>query len=215
MTIHRLLYSIIAYFLLISSCFATPPKRTSVNFKHGSRLVYTIENKSGAYDLTVTIRKTSPDLVFNYEVSNSDKKGTITVPAKDLDSARTLNTKFNGESVTLDNEVSIFLSHIIYAEIAMAGMNDFGTEFKASPGEPMDTFSRGEPAKQEIKVNGRMMTLDVEKFYDHVDPNSGSYHYTFVILKNENFPLILDMDLGWTSFHLKKIEEVEITKTDD
>jgi nitrogen fixation protein len=200
--------------LLLFSSFLTPPKRTNIIFKHGSRLVYTIENKNTTEEFVVTIRKLTPDLVFNYELSNSGKKGSVTIPAKDMDSARILNSAFPGGSVTLDNQVSLFLSHIIYAEVAMAGMNDYGTNFVANPGEAIDTFSRGEPIKKDIKVNGRLMPIDVEKFYDHVDPVSGNYHYTFTILKNENFPLILDMDLGW-NLHLKQIEDVEITKTED
>jgi hypothetical protein len=188
---------------------------TVVTIKKGTKIVYDIESKGQSGNLTITIKKTSPDMVFTYEISGaSGSQGSVTIPAKDLDSARSLNNNnLSGGNVKLNNETCLFLSRTIYAEIAMAGMNDGGTSFKANPGEEPDSFSKGEPAIKEFKINGKTTKIDVEKFYDHVDPVSGNYHYSYTILKNEDFPLILDMATGW-NLHLKQMDGVDVKVVD-
>jgi len=196
--------------LLLLSSFSVPKKRTIVNLKHGSQLIYDVDAGNAHYNLTVTIKKIKPELSFSYETSGPNpKKGSITIPAKDIDSARSLNNDFGGGNKDLDGETSIFLSRTIYAEVAMAGMTEGGTSFKANSNETMENFTKGEPNQNEIKVNNKIIQIDGERFYDYVDEKHGNYHYAFTIMKSENYPLILDMNLGWI-LHLKEMKDVEV-----
>jgi len=210
----RKLLKALFLFLLIPVFAMALPKKTLVRFKHGSKITYAVDNRGKSYNLIITIVKTSPDLEFSYELTAPfNKKGSITIKAKDLDSARSLHNDFMGGSLTLKGEVSLFLSRILYAETCMAGMNEGGTWFQANTNEAMDTFSTGEQIKKDIKINGRTVSIDADKIFDHVDDQTGSYHYTITVLRNENFPLILDMNLG-LSLAIKSMDDVEVYQED-
>jgi len=214
MTSNLLSTSLLAFLLLFSS-FSVPKKKTTIVLKHGSVLIYDIDANSEKFDLIVTLKKVKPEIVFSYETSGpSKKKGTITIPAAAIDSSRTLNNDFSGGNKTLNGELSLFLSRLIYGELAMAGMNEGGTSFRANPKDTMENFTRGEPNLNEIKVNGHNIQIDGERFYDFVNEKTGNYHYAFTVLKNEEFPLILDMNLGWI-LHLKQIDGVDVMKVEE
>jgi len=196
--------------LILFASFLAPKKKIIVILKHGSQLVYDMDAGNAHYDLIVTIKKTKPEISFSYETTGPNpKKGAITIPAKDIDSARSLNNDFGGGTKTLDGETSVFLSRAIYAEVAMAGMTEGGTSFKANSNEAIENFTKGEPNQNEIKVNGKKIQIDGERFYDYVDEKHGNYHYAFTLMKSDDYPLILEMNLGWI-MHLKEMKDVDV-----
>jgi hypothetical protein len=191
---------------------ATGLNAQTVNLKVGSKLKYDVNFKGMKYNFIMTIKKLKPTVVFDYEMTApANKKGTVTISAKDMDSARELYNLFKGGPVTLKGQTSGFLSRKVYDEL----VTDGETNFKPNVGEQTDNFSNASSQTTSLKVNGTTVDIPTEWFFDRVGTGEeSSYHYSFTVLKNKDFPLITNMDLGWSIF-LREMDNVEYIKKEE
>lgn len=168
----------------------------AVTIKVGTQLVYDVVTPNASYQFIITIKKLTDGVTFDWQMTAPmNKKGTIEMTKEATETATELYNYFTGGTVQLTDKTSVWVSQEVWndmhdedemAMISIDGQEDAG-------------FFRENGEDYKVKYNGSNTTLKTSQLSSLTDTR------TITVWENQNFPIILSMDLGWT-ITLKEIK---------
>jgi hypothetical protein len=193
---------------LFATVFVGVTRAQDIKLKVGSKMIYAVNFQGKKYDFTVTIKSMKPNMVFDYKMSAPvSKNRTVTILQGAMDSAIELYNYFSGGPLTLKTKTSVFLSRKNFTKILEGGR----TNIKIGPGKDTGSFHSDSMDTQEYKINGKMIRISAFWISDN-DGQPAERYKAIGILRNKDFPLIMNMDLGWTISlrEMKNVDYIEL-----
>ena len=191
----KFLFFIYVFILSISfnkSYGQTASDGTSM-FGQNTVLVYEVNFDGEKSLFIVTILEKSQDqIIFKYMFSNKTKQGTVSMIHNALEESNRLFNDFTGEDVVLEDQTSTFISRNFFRTIKNEGKAHLVID------DDMKIFIT-DPDDSEF-----FYKVSIDKKYGDVNELEGiqilnkDSGYKLVINNNEESPIILKMDIGWT-----------------
>jgi hypothetical protein len=145
------------------------------------------------YDFGATVKALTPDLVFDYKMTNdSGTAGTVTIKEAALKDSTVQHNYFMGGPLTLENETTVWVSKKVYKALKTA------EPLVISPDAINETLKFVKTEKYAVTLDGKPAELDV--LYGETDKG-----HKFWILDNPDNPIICKMVISFT-IELKDIK---------
>lgn len=180
--------------------YATP--LSTLPLKAGTKLVYQVGGTDQPHELILTLETISlQKIVFSYKFGNDEEMfGTFEMGKNALESARNFHNFFmgNGENLTLEKDsIAFFASRLMLKELH----NNKKTSLDPFANNENIVFQKSKERENAFKINGKYHKIKSIVCMHENDENI----YLFTIANDVNFPLILQLEMGW-SLHLVRIE---------
>ena len=181
--------------LFVVSGLTQTTQNGKISLKVGSKLVYDVNNNNTKYQFIITIKKLENGITFDWQMTTPiNKKGTVEMSKEATENATALFNYFAGGLTKLTDKTSVWISQDVWKdmhdddEMVMLSLDDQEeTAFFREDGEVYKTTQN--TTAIELKTSTLRSLTDLQ---------------TITIWENEEFPIILKMDLGWT-IELKEI----------
>ncbi len=166
----------------------------------GQKLVYGVDYYGNSYDFIVTITSLKDGISFEYEMTNAtNTKGTVSISAKAMDDALAQNNMFSGGEMNLLNKTTVWVSHKVFTDLQESGVAG------VLPDGVNQTKLRYKKVAHDYEamngISGKKMNN-----LSYVYAESDDQKYKYWVHLDDNYPLILKMDIGW-SIWLKEIKK--------
>lgn len=174
----------------------TPDGENKVQIKEGTKLVYDVNAQGSQYQFIVTVKRLKEGVGFDWEMTAPvNKKGIVEMTPEALQSATALMNYFTGGDLKLTDQTTVWVSKAVWTDMHDEDeMTDIVLD-----SEETETFLRFDGDKKyAAKYNGSTVNLTVSDLKSLLTDN------VITVWENENFPIILSMNLGWT-IKLKEI----------
>jgi hypothetical protein len=173
----------ILFFLLISCTFVS---QAQINPQVGDKFIYNVKSGMQEYNFTIVIKSLAPDFSFAWQMNNEEQlNGKITIPAADMAMSDKMYNYFSGGDQRLKGMTSVLLSK--------ATLKKLLTVKKATvyDGKKKLDFENAGVDGMSYLLNGNYVQSDAVYL-------SNKDNYRMTLLKNEKFPLIMSMEIGWS-----------------
>ena len=169
-------------------------------YRKGAVLVYGVDYQGKKYDFKVTILNFSPDLTFDWQMTNPvNTKGKVIIKKEAFASSKAQFNYFSGGETVLEDKTSVWLSKKSYFQLKKKK----ATIIDSGSGDETLTLKGRE--KLLVKVHG----VDTELNVIYAETDKGN---KFWIWENSVAPVILKMNLGW-EIAIREIHKPLIVKT--
>lgn len=152
-----------------------------------SKVTFSIEMGSMSDQLEITGLQRTPTggLSFSYKLNGYNiKEGSIAISPNALATARKLQNNFTGGEMDLGDKTSVLVSELVARELKKNGA-------RIMPEASEMFFQKTGKAKIEVMVDGKAIRLKGLR-------GAASNGQSLTVWKDKLYPLILEMDLGWT-----------------
>ncbi len=155
----------------------------------GTVLTYDVNMGGKQYKFIVTLKKSADEISFDWKMTEPvNKSGTVNMSAAAVKNADALFNYFAGGASNLDKETSIFLSKKVFDDVAanaetllkVNGASDTATRMSNTIGE----FN--------FNLNGNLIAVPAWEL-----EGGSEVKYKVFAIESRQFPLIVQMDLGW------------------
>lgn len=156
----------------------------------GTVLTYDVNMGGKQYKFIATLKKAGDEIAFDWKMTEPiNKTGTVNMSAAAVKSADALFNYFTGGTSNLEKETSVFLSKKVFDDVAanaevllkVNGASDTATRMSNTIGE----FN--------FNLNGNLIAVPSWEL-----EGGNEIKYKVVAIESRQFPLIVQMDLGWT-----------------
>lgn len=156
----------------------------------GTVLTYDVNMGGKQYKFIATLKKSGDEISFDWKMTEPvNKSGIVNMSAAAVKNADALFNYFAGGASNLDKETSIFLSKKVFDDVAanaetllkVNGASDTATRMSNTIGE----FN--------FNLNGNLIAAPAWEL-----EGGSEIKYKVVAIESRQFPLIVQMDLGWT-----------------
>lgn len=155
--------------------------------KVGDKFIYEVDAGGQKYNFTLVLKSLAPDISFAWQMSNEDQSyGKLTIPAAAMANADKMYNYFSTGDVKLKNMTSVFLSRGVFKKLQTGSKTAILYD-----GEKKFSFTNAGVDDFNYQVNGNY--VQSQAMYLSNDQN-----YQMTVLKNDKFPLILSMKIGWS-----------------
>lgn len=181
------------FFLL----FAMFISAQNLELNEGSELVYAVNHNGSQYDFILKlITYDNDEIVFNYLMTDpANLDGVVKITECAIKNAMVMYNYFDGATVTLDHEIAIWLSKDLFNDLVNSGSGYIAP----AVGENWMNMINSGSESLGCSVGGIDQILDAVLLTE-VDGNRKIW-----VLNDEQNPLIVKMDLGWT-IELKEVK---------
>jgi hypothetical protein len=156
----------------------------------GTVLTYDVNMGGKQYKFIATLKKAGDEIAFDWKMTEPiNKTGTVNMSAVAVKSADALFNYFTGGASNLEKETSVFLSKKVFDDVAV------NAEVLLKVNGASDTATRMSNAIGEFNfnLNGNLIAVPAWEL-----EGGSEVKYKVVAIESRQFPLIVQMNLGWT-----------------
>jgi hypothetical protein len=195
-------------FLCIFNFAQSQKAVTPFNLQVGNKLIYNVEQGLNEYKFIMTIKTLKPMISFDWKMTAPvNKKGTVVISKKAMDSAVALFNYFENGSIKLEEQTCAFLSRNLSKQL-QEGKDKIEFSVTENKGDA-EVFDVLKTNKSEVSGN---IYFPVTKKYKGKNYSLDSYTLEnkdgsnkLRIWKNQNFPLIIFMETNF-KIYLSEIQ---------
>ena len=158
--------------------------------KKGTKLIYDVNYLGSQYEFTIVIKDQSETYRFDWSMSAPlNKKGTLNISKEAIQNATELFNYFSNGDVNPANQCCVILSKKMFNTFQKNSSLEICTDKKKNE---ISIFGNPYDHTQSFGYNN-----DFSNEFDcKTVTNGDEYQITYV--NDSNFPLIIEMNLGWT-----------------
>ncbi|MFZ4059584.1 MAG: hypothetical protein ACOYKE_15675 [Ferruginibacter sp.] len=173
-------------YLLIALLISSQCGAQSSLLNTGNKLIYKVDQSGYVYHFALKPKSTKPNFTFSWQMDNEENNsGIVTVSSAALTSSLKMHNYFQRGKTTLANATSVLLSKAAYQSILKnkkVSLADGSTKYTFENADETDvTYYQGEQ-EQSVKAI-------------YLSDAAGN---SITVLKDEKYPLILRMNIGWS-----------------
>jgi hypothetical protein len=158
--------------------------------KKGTKLVYDVNYNGTQYEFIVTIKDQQETYTFDWSMGVPvNKSGTVSITQDALENADGLFNYFSSGSIHLADQSCFMLSRKMYNAFSDKGSMIVYTNKKANE---YSEFGNAYNHTQTFDYKNS----ETQEFYCRTVTDKDDYQITYV--NDASFPLIIEMNLGWT-----------------
>lgn len=169
-------------------------KYSTFIIKKGDLLGYSVSKDTSRYDITVSVKNYGRTIDFSYSIPDSSHTANVSIPARAVQNAIIYDTLLNGADKSYNDTSVFWLSRKNYSELAAI------KETTMDLGDGKETFKRQTLTTAKLNFKGREKIVTVFL----VQNTNAKFKKRFLVLTDENNPLIVQMESGW----LLRLKEV-------
>lgn len=156
----------------------------------GTVLTYDVDMGGKQYKFIVTLKKSGDEISFDWKMTEPvNKSGAVNMSPTAVKNADALFNYFAGGTSNLEKETSVFLSKKVFDDVAanaetllkVNGASDTATRMSNTIGE----FN--------FNLNGNLIAVPAWEL-----EGGSEIKYKVFAIESRQFPLIVQMNLGWT-----------------
>jgi hypothetical protein len=176
--------------LVVLSSGASASVNPKAIIKKGTRLIYDVNYFGSNYEFTITIKDQSDTYSFDWSMSAPiSRKGSIRVSKEAIQNANGLFNYFNSNNVEIVDQCCVILSKKMYESFKNNKPIEIYTDKKNNV---LSVFGNSYNHTQTFGYNNDFS----QEFDCSTVSNGDDFHITYV--NDPNFPLIIEMNLGWS-----------------
>lgn len=165
----------------------------------GQKLVYGVDFYGNNYDFIITITSLEDGINFDYKMTNAtNTTGTVSISAEAMDNATAQNNMFSGGEMMLLNKTTVWVSQKVFMDLQEDGVANVLPD-----GVNQVKLKQKKVAHDYEAMNSKNGQMINNLSYVYAESDDQKYKYWIHL--DDNYPLILKMDLGW-SIWLKEIK---------
>lgn len=150
------------------------------------KFIYDVEAGGSNYNFTFKIKSLLPSFTFAWQMNNEDAGyGKVSITQAALATSKKMHNYFGSGDITLNNATSVVLSKAAYTDIIQK------KKVTLFDGDKKFVFENPDETDFFYTINGEEKTT---KAIYLSDANQND----IIVLKNEAYPIILKMNIGWT-----------------
>lgn len=169
-------------------------KISTFNISPGDILRYTYSKDSQQYDIIVTVTKYGSSIGFNYSIPGASQAGSVLIQPAAVRNALSYDSLLTGKTKNYRDTSIFWLSKKNYNDLATV------KETIMDLGNGKETFKRQRVYTLKLGYKGKEKIVTV---FGIENANPGAKK-GFLVLSEENNPLVLKVDAGW-SLTLKEV----------
>ncbi|MCW5907531.1 MAG: hypothetical protein KIS94_06720 [Chitinophagales bacterium] len=164
----------------------------------GTVLTYDVNMGGKQYQFIATLKKAGSETAFDWKMTEPvNKSGTVNMSASAVKNADALFNYFTGGVSNLEKETSVFISQKVFDEVAA----NAEAMLKVNGAEDTATRMSNTISEFNFNLNGSLVAVPGWEL-----EGGSEIRYKISVIESRRFPLIANMNLGWT-INLSEIKE--------
>jgi hypothetical protein len=156
----------------------------------GTVLTYDVNMGGKQYKFMVTLKKVGDEISFDWKMTEPvNKTGTVNTSTLAVKNADALFNYFTGGISNLDKETSVFISKKTFDDVA----GNAETLLKINGAADTATRMSNTIGEWNFNLNGNLIAVPAWEL-----EGGGEVKYKVFVIESRKFPLIVQMNLGWT-----------------